>query len=852
MNPSSVTGSKLRASFSRQAWSISLPSALSGVIVGLMFLLVSLLLWQEWRTASIALTTEAHYNVQDMAALMNETTLRAISGPEAMLDLLAQDAITEAKTLDARMRRMKLLASMLQRYHLVSAIYVGYANGDFFILRALTNQNSRNAFRAPERTAYLMQSIQRGLPGKPVVDWIFLDEQLHEIINTHNPGYNYDPRVRPWFGDAIKSDRQHITSPYVFYSSQQVGITLSQKNAVGDAVAGMDIVLDDLGAELKTMRRTPRSELAIVDGRGLVVSYPDAGKTIKRNGDQVTQNSLAELNVPALLALNTQPRRDGEAVSYVVSGETWIGVRKELGVFADSKVDMLLAIPANDLLTSVKRRMLQQTMWVVVILLILFPIGWYAGRQIGLSLGNLANHAQQFNRFNFAEFTRSKSILREVNELDAVYGNLCLTMQNFLMASDLINREPELGKMLENVLQNVVATTKCEGGAIYLLDPATRKYSLSAVSGESVQGVASILTQDLATEIDRQLQTNRFTIDGAYKTRLVGRDGQSLGLLSLSYATADQYEQTNFIAFADKLSNALAISIDTRNLHLEQQRLLHLQVEQRTRDLEQAMRQVVESERMASLGSIVAGVAHELSTPIGVAVGVATTLQGQARNLANEVANGNIRRSEFAQFLDDELQYNDIMVRNLERASELIQSLKFVSVDQVSNKRREFDLEKVITENILIVNQLFKKSRFILLTELVSDVTLDSYPGPLGQVITNFVSNAITHAFDGRSQGTMILSTRVLDDDHVELNFSDDGVGIAEQDLKHVFEPFFTTKHGKGGSGLGLSIVYNLVTRVLGGKISVDSSLDKGTKFTVILPILAPEIDLAEFNISVT
>jgi signal transduction histidine kinase len=293
--------------------------------------------------------------------------------------------------------------------------------------------------------------------------------------------------------------------------------------------------------------------------------------------------------------------------------------------------------------------------------------------------------------------------------------------------------------------------------------------------------------------------------------------------------------------------SALALNlkseVETRRDAQERLRQLNEQlesrVEQRTEELQKAMHQVVESERLASLGSLVAGVAHELNTPIGNCVGVASTLQGQAQALARELQAGRVRRSEFEQFLNDAVSGNEILMRNLERASTLVESFKHVAVDQTSNQRRQFDLQQVLQEDLLTLRPMYKKTPYALHVDLQPGIVFDSYPGTVGQILTNFISNALAHAFENRPQGAMFLSSRLLNPEQAEIVFRDDGNGIPEQHLKHVFDPFFTTKLGRGGSGLGLSIVRNLVG-VLGGEIAIDSKPGEGTKFTLTLPLSAP------------
>lgn len=259
------------------------------------------------------------------------------------------------------------------------------------------------------------------------------------------------------------------------------------------------------------------------------------------------------------------------------------------------------------------------------------------------------------------------------------------------------------------------------------------------------------------------------------------------------------------------------------------------------RKLEQAQNQLVQTEKMAALGSLVAGVAHELNTPIGTSVTVASTLREQTQHMLQDVQSGNLRRSLFEQYLANAAKGTDMLLRALGRASELINSFKQVAVDQASNRIRHFDLRRHLTKEVLVtLEPQYKQSPYKLELALSSGIEMDSCPGPLGQVISHFFTNALTHAFEGRAHGVMRLGTRMADADHVEITFSDDGVGIPAENQKRVFDPFFTTRLGQGGSGLGMNIVYNLVTGVLGGQIQIDSTEGAGTTLTVVLPLRAP------------
>lgn len=276
-------------------------------------------------------------------------------------------------------------------------------------------------------------------------------------------------------------------------------------------------------------------------------------------------------------------------------------------------------------------------------------------------------------------------------------------------------------------------------------------------------------------------------------------------------------------------------------------RLRTLKLEQANRELEDAMaslrrteRELLRSEKLAALGALVAGIAHELNTPIGNCVTVASTIQDQSTSMGQALATGQIRKQTLEQFVMTVVQGSEILMRNLASARDLIGSFKQVAADQSSSQRREFDLKEMLQGVATTLAPIYRKTPFMLDLQLEDGIRMDSYPGPLGQIITNFLNNAIHHAFDGKIIGTMRLACRALDDDQVEIRFSDDGNGIPEQHVGRIFDPFFTTKLGQGGSGLGLNIVFNIVHDLLGGTITVHSGVGVGTEFVVLIPRVSP------------
>ncbi|MES2047101.1 MAG: two-component regulator propeller domain-containing protein [Pseudomonadota bacterium] len=255
------------------------------------------------------------------------------------------------------------------------------------------------------------------------------------------------------------------------------------------------------------------------------------------------------------------------------------------------------------------------------------------------------------------------------------------------------------------------------------------------------------------------------------------------------------------------------------------------------RSLKDTQQQLVEQGKLAALGSLVAGVAHELNTPIGNSLMIASTMQEKTDVISKQFKNATVRRSDLANFIDSAKEASEIIMRGLKTAANLINSFKQVAVDQTSAKRRQFNLLKTSQEIVATMMNQVRKAGHTLTIDIPEDIEMDSYPGSYGQVIINFISNVLLHAFDDGSKGHIHLSAIVLANEKIEIQFKDNGAGIKAEDLAHIFDPFFTTKLGQGGSGLGLNISYNIVTSLLEGQIRVESMSGQGTTFFLELPL---------------
>ncbi|MCP4130601.1 MAG: PAS domain S-box protein [bacterium] len=282
----------------------------------------------------------------------------------------------------------------------------------------------------------------------------------------------------------------------------------------------------------------------------------------------------------------------------------------------------------------------------------------------------------------------------------------------------------------------------------------------------------------------------------------------------------------------ETLNEKLEQRVEERTIELK---LANASIKESFDTLKSTKDQLVESEKMASLGGLVAGVAHEINTPIGVGVTAASYLEAKIRNIADLYSAGTIPTEELEKFIGNAVEASSAISINLRRAAELIQSFKQVAVDQSSEKERTFNLKKYIEEVLISLGPRLKDSSHVIKVESPNTIEICSYPGVFSQIITNLVINSLVHGFEGIETGEIRIEIARHNHD-LQISYRDNGIGMDEKTLKNIFVPFYTTKRGKGGSGLGMHIVFNLVNQRIGGTIQCSSFPGKGTTFVIRIP----------------
>ena len=254
--------------------------------------------------------------------------------------------------------------------------------------------------------------------------------------------------------------------------------------------------------------------------------------------------------------------------------------------------------------------------------------------------------------------------------------------------------------------------------------------------------------------------------------------------------------------------------------------------------LHQFQRQIVQNEKMASLGDMVAGVAHEVNTPIGLGVTASTMMLDRLAVIQKDFENKTLKASAMKRFLDESNENLNIIYRNLNRAAELISSFKQVAVDQTSETSRSFCVVQLVNEILLSLQPRLKKLKHNINVKCDPTLSVETKAGPINQILINLIMNSVIHGFETMDEGTIDIRAEMVSSNKLKLVYTDNGKGISPEIRKRIFDPFVTTKRGQGGSGLGMHLVYNLVTQALNGSISITSEEGNGVEFVIIFPVV--------------
>lgn len=334
--------------------------------------------------------------------------------------------------------------------------------------------------------------------------------------------------------------------------------------------------------------------------------------------------------------------------------------------------------------------------------------------------------------------------------------------------------------------------------------------------------------------------------------------GRMVGVICAEHQGEPRTWSEDELVFAGAMADAYgrALSAHQRAVSEAELQRVNAELEQRVEErtaslkrallgLEEAHERLVESEKMAALGTLVAGVAHEVNTPLGVALTAASHCEEELSVLKKSFQSGELEEAQFVAFVERMGEGLAMMGRNLHRAAELVQSFKRTAADQTVLEADRFELGEYVRATLASLGPALRSAGVVVRFQLDDGLDMHAYPGAIAQILTNLVTNSARHAFpDAHTGPKEVRVAASADGDSICVTFEDTGVGLNEEQQRRLFEPFFTTARGRGGTGLGMAIVYNLVTQKLGGTLVADSELGRGLRVAMVMPRVSPQVAL--------
>lgn len=521
-----------------------------------------------------------------------------------LLSLLVENPAIQATRLEQRLALLKPFAQSLTDNPELASLYVGFADGDFFMVRPLRNDVLKNTLKAPEGAAYQVWSIERdSAGGQPHSQSLFYDQSLALIERRENPNETYDPRVRAWFSKASSNGDQITTEPYIFFSTHNIGTTLARHSSP-NAVIAADLTLAQLSATLAKHRVTPNTEVVLFDGEANAIAYPDSNQLIV-DGQETRLAKVRDLS-PALAALLDNTDSSSHRLS--VADHQWIFSRNSIQEGGPQGLQLAIMVPVEELLADAYRIRWQGALITLATLLLCLPLGWLTSRILVKPLRALVQEADAIRSFDFNYPVSRRSPVLEVDQLSVSMARMKETLASFFKITDSLSAQTRLEPLLQRVLFETVKIGQAQAGLIYLsanegnrLEPygliiddqpqALAAFNIKGHDTDAPHGHAwlqSLMNQNslvttLGFEQAADLQSILLKINSPsvhlIGIRLHNRHNETVGALVLllpdTGAEADLEKlRPDQIAFIQAISGAAAVSIESQRLQARQKQLM--------------------------------------------------------------------------------------------------------------------------------------------------------------------------------------------------------------------------------------------------------------------------------------
>jgi len=559
-----------------------------------------------WQTSNLLLeeSKRIFYRINQELSQSYRSTSKIIS---QTVHLLGATGICTATTLEQRFSYLPVMQTALDQEPNLTDLEVGYANGDYFIIRTLVNDYMRKQFTAPEKASYVVDNIDRSSTGKPVMQRFWLNKDLIEIKRTAPEPSDYDPRIRPWYIEAIKSDKEIVTAPYLFHFIRQMGITISLMSKAGEAVVAGDVMLYHLSQILTKHQLTPRTELILLEKHKdeyLVVAYKDPEKLLAQMNGTPRRSKATELDSPIIHFAAGQPNILAPFSQFSLNNETWLGSTRKLDLQQDNDLYLVMLSPENELLFEARRIREQTLRYSLAMILLSIPLTYLLARKISKPIQRLANETDRIGRFEFDTDGLTSSTITEVDELSKAMAMMESTIGQFLSLIKSLASEHDLDRLLDLITQETMAAIKAKAAMAFIVNDATHllkpKTFEASVSNKSAAAAFDALPNYPIRdggELSRFLATGKRTIVAAenlsqlrpvieplklinpqaFLQPLINRQGDRIGLLCLIFDETDEINsdrQRGRRAFIETLSGFAAVTLESRRMLRMQKDLL--------------------------------------------------------------------------------------------------------------------------------------------------------------------------------------------------------------------------------------------------------------------------------------
>ncbi|MGB3365847.1 MAG: ATP-binding protein [Acidaminobacteraceae bacterium] len=713
----------------------------------------------------------------------------------------------------------------------VSAIGFGNENGDYVGFR-VNGDGSKNLMLNDSRTAGLLN--------------IYSGEQIDsEVIESYE---GYDVRVRPWY-KPVKENKSRQWSEIYVNNDEKMEMTITTLTPILDkigefkGVVALDVKLSMIKEFLKNNKLKQNGVIYIIDNSWNIISTStdeEYTKIIESNPPVAKMIEAYESENPIIRKSSREILKEeielGQFFQIEIDSQRYFSLYFPLRQAKELEWKIVVVIPEKDIMGAVKENQDATLSLVIIVLLIATGIGILLLTLIISPIRSSSNAVTKISEgdWNF-ELIDRKIKTFEVEELIAAFETMRCKMKESFTKLEI--SESKYRVLIENTDDMIYSITP--KGYIISMNKSFEKEAGAPHNTYIGVNFAKIfklkdnvvLWEKNLKEVVESKVTKSLNFEYINKSNI-----RTILNVKLSPQLNDKGEVEFILGTNTKITELIEAQEKIEELLKLEKKELEKLVEKRTKELEDTMAELIDREKLASLGSLVSGIAHEVNTPLGVAVTAGSYLDMINRKMSIEMKSGKISKRSFNEYIDNINESSSIININIARASELIRSFKEISVNQRVEDVALFNLYEYIQSILIALKHEYKNTSHTFEVICPIDLKLNSYQGVFSQIITNLIMNSLLHGFEGVSNGLITIKAS-KSKDIFELVFKDNGNGISDENLAYIFDPFFTTNRKQGGSGLGLNIIYNLVTGKLGGKISCESVVGEGTTFIIVIPI---------------